>query len=251
MTVISELRHPSHPHTLHLRLDATPYACDGCKELGLHARYTCEQCDFHLHKECVRAANDPQITHAFFHECVFSFLEKPQSPERICDACGRDIKGYNYHCSDKGLDLHPCCAKLPFEMVQGEVKLKLRQQVSSRCYKCRRNKYRNEKNGGWSYVSAKGDVHLHIACVTEMLLENWERECLGCETRGKASDGMELVGTEMPKLHIVLDKGNEKFSGKSVNYRKIAKIAIASIIGAMFGDLTAVVLAFFTSTSSG
>lgn len=247
MTVISELRHPSHPHTLHLRSEATPYACDGCQELGLHARYTCdEHCDFHLHKECVRAANDPQITHAFFPECVFSFLENPQRPELICDACGRDIKGYNYHCSDKGLDLHPCCAKLPFEMVQGEVKLKLHQQVSSRCYKCCRKKYRNEKNGSWSYVSAGGEIHLHVACVTDMLIENWERECLGREIRGKGK-GKASDGTEMPKLHIVLDKGNKKLSGKSATYMKIV---MASIIGAMFGDVTALVLAFLTSTSS-
>jgi len=53
------------------------------------------------------------------------FIESPFDPGRYCDACGLDIKGYNYHCYEEGWDLHPSCATLPYTRIEGDVELEL------------------------------------------------------------------------------------------------------------------------------
>ncbi|KAK1571965.1 hypothetical protein Q3G72_025529 [Acer saccharum] len=69
--------------------------------------------DFDLHEDCMF----PKLTihHALFKNSTFKFFS--QSPgghrERYCDACGKHVRGFMYHCEEQGWDLHPSCVNLP------------------------------------------------------------------------------------------------------------------------------------------
>ncbi|XP_008802757.2 uncharacterized protein LOC103716510 [Phoenix dactylifera] len=247
MTIYGNIIHPMHPdHVLKLEQEETPYTCNGCGELGFNSRYTCEEksCNFHLHKDC--ATPEDIITHPFFPGCSFHFLQSGE-PDRFCDACGRDIKGFVYHCFDKKWDLHPSCASLPHVMEEAEVKLVLHRKVSSKCCRCRKKELRKGARS-WSYVSTCKECHLHVACVKEILLENWENEHLGDgrrEVKAETKDSLVLKSTA-PKLQIVLEKKRSK-SGKFAKFKKIAKIAITFIMAAVVGDPTALVAGLIAS----
>lgn len=253
MTIYGELiGHPSHPeHKLELKLEDRPYICNGCHQIGFGARYKCDEpfawCDFHLHKDC--AARKDTITHPFFPDCVFIFLESPAGPSRYCDACGKDIVGYNYHCFDRELDLHPSCAKLPDKLSvegSGEGKLcKLRKKTSSECYKCGTKDVEFERKS-WSYVSSGKEFHLHVACVKDMLLESWENEFPAMRSGEMEVSDEKALARREPKLHIEVGK-MKKGRGKFAKYKKIVKIALTFIMAAVVGDPTALVIGLFSS----
>ncbi|KAM0941333.1 putative chromatin regulator PHD family [Dioscorea sansibarensis] len=233
--------HPSHPgYKLKQENMERPYTCDGCKELGFGTCYTCTNtaCNFHLHKDCVHP--EEIISHSFFPNLYFHFL-KEGLPNRYCDACGKDINGYVYHCYDGGYDLHPCCAKLPhvFENVvtdEGdELNLVLRKKVSSKCYKCGKKKLSKEVKNTWSYVSEKKKVHFHVCCVKDMVCESW-----------KESLQIEKVDA-CPKLKVKLYKEG-KWIGSGSKFGKlktVLKLALTFAIAAVIGDPTAMVVALF------
>ncbi|KAJ8572298.1 hypothetical protein K7X08_008809 [Anisodus acutangulus] len=60
-----------------------------------------------------------------------------------------------YHCRSCGFDLHPCCAKLPMVLDDGDVKLYLYRKVSASCHRCGR------KGRSWSYRSTCKKYNLH------------------------------------------------------------------------------------------
>lgn len=83
--IYGKLIHPSHPdHVIELRHEERPYWCDGCKEIGFGARYTCtdpfSSCNFHLHKGCTSPSDT--LSHPFFPHCVFHFLASPVDNDR-------------------------------------------------------------------------------------------------------------------------------------------------------------------------
>ncbi|KAG1365769.1 hypothetical protein COCNU_12G007690 [Cocos nucifera] len=219
--IYGEITHSGHPdQKLKLEIKERPYDCDGCKELGFGSRYACEKsCNFHLHKDC--ACPEDTITHPFFPGCTFHFLRSGE-PNRFCDACGRDIKGYVYHCFGEGWDLHPSCASLPRVIEDGEMRLVLHREVTSKCYRCGKKELRKRARS-WSYVSTCKGCHLHLACVKEILLENWEKEHLRddgkLEGKAEREDGLALECTDS-KLHIVLQKKKSQ-TGKLATFKKI------------------------------
>ncbi|XP_010922353.1 uncharacterized protein [Elaeis guineensis] len=244
--IYGEIIHSSHPdHKLILEHRDTPYNCDGCKELGFGSRYTCEEsCNFHLHKDC--ASPEATITHPFFPGCLFHF-HAIGKPDRFCDACGRDIKGYVYHCFRKGWDLHPSCALLPRIIEDGEMKLVLRREVTSKCYRCGKKELRKGAKS-WSYVSTCKECHLHVACVKEILLENWEKKRPRdgkFECRAETENSLALESRDS-KLQIVLQKKESK-PGKLAKFTKMLKIAITLIMAAVVGDPTALVATLIAS----
>ncbi|GJN03405.1 hypothetical protein PR202_ga20846 [Eleusine coracana subsp. coracana] len=149
--------HPSHlpGHKLMKRVgnDGHFFMCDGCKEPGAGTRYRCEneRCNFDLHTCCAVAPET--LKHTLFPNRVFLFLlaeiEPPpasigaggnedngkRSSSRACVACGEDVLGFVYHCFDDdddgdGIDLHPCCARLPEHALQDEPVFALSKQAS-------------------------------------------------------------------------------------------------------------------------
>ena len=228
----AEIKHPSHPqHTLTLVAAQEPYSCDGCKQrgfrLGERSCYECKQCNFHLHEEC--AMPESSAFHPFYKTCEFKFVENVQG-ERRCDACGKDVLGFVYQCQHKDdpYDLHPCCMKLEPTLNGDGVKMKLREKVSSRlkCLKCKsKNIARDLK--GWSYESNCGHYCYHVACVKDLILENWKK--------GQTSDtGLQIM---VPNMEDAVEQSGRSKNGKKVNkYLRKAILVLKLIISAIFGD---------------
>ena len=168
MTNFNRISHFSHPnHTLKLEYSEIPFKCDGCKEVGIGSHYTCAICDFDLHMHC--ANYSPTIFHPYYPKCTFQFLQRPpDNTPRYCNGCEKDVTGFVYHCYKCGYDLHPCCAKLRTSLHDGEVSLYLYRKVNAPCHKCGR------KGRSWSYRSKCKKYNLHVTCVMEMLMENWQ-----------------------------------------------------------------------------
>ncbi|KAG6413358.1 hypothetical protein SASPL_126067 [Salvia splendens] len=124
-----EISDTSHAHNLKFEYAEAPFKCDGCKEAGIGSRYKCGgACEFELHTHC--GIPSPTITHPFYHKCSFQFMRRPPGPvARYCNACEKDVVGFVYHCRLCGFDLHPCCAKLPMMIDDGEIKLYMYKKV--------------------------------------------------------------------------------------------------------------------------
>ena len=103
-----------------------------------------------------------------------------------------------YHCYKCGYDLHPCCAKLPTSLHDGEVSLYLYRKVSAPCHKCGR------KGRSWSYRSKCKKYNLHVACVMEMLMENWQNIYVG--------RGERRISSEAPSVSFSFEAPSVSFS---------------------------------------
>lgn len=185
--VIKDLPIVPTPHTDHmhenLRLDKSvrswPTQCDGCKELGAGHRFKCEQCNSKVYYDMCCATAPHTLKHPLFPGSVFRFLRKPLASEcgRACDACGDLMHGFVYHCFERGLDLHPRCARLPVRTanVKGYVMELRRVSACSRCCICMCGKegYRNKF---WSYRSSQEgqDINVHMACLKDLASKSHE-----------------------------------------------------------------------------
>ncbi|CAI9784544.1 unnamed protein product [Fraxinus pennsylvanica] len=179
MSITRSQNHDCYEH-YELKTYAKLFNCDGCKMKGLGERYTCNLCGNELHTECRHPKSE--VSHENFAGSVFTFLDKPftrlDEKNRIefskcCDACGKDICGFTYHCEVDNKDLHPYCRKLEKKIVIDGTIFDLKTKVSSKCGKCGKRKIsRDQKNVlGWSYVSPCEKNHFHVFCLTEMVQE--------------------------------------------------------------------------------
>ncbi|CAI9784545.1 unnamed protein product [Fraxinus pennsylvanica] len=177
MSITKSQNHDCH---YELKTYAKFFNCDGCKMKGFGERYTCNPCGRELHKECRQP--ESQVSLENFAGSVFTFHDKPfirvDKKNRIefskcCDACGKDICGFNYHSEADNKDLHPCCRKFEKKIVIDGTIFDLETKVSSKCGKCGKRKIsRDEKDVlGWSYVSPCKKYHFHVFCITEMVQE--------------------------------------------------------------------------------
>lgn len=181
--------HRSHPHPLRLKPGSgAPYTCDGCREHGVGASYRCgmSDCTYVLHKECAHIVV-PTTTHRFFKESRFEFHEKPLAGRKIpnCDACGKDVLGFVYHCPKTKKHLHPCCLNLreDISVEGGDKKLELCGKVPSKCLNCSHKRVGpNSKKGvkGWSYVYPTSSCNpngycYHVSCFKDLIHESWRR----------------------------------------------------------------------------
>ncbi|KAM1348923.1 hypothetical protein PS2_003090 [Malus domestica] len=229
----NEISHFSHPqHKLKFEYTEIPFNCDGCKEVGIGSCYKCSTCDFDLHMHC--AIPIPSIFHPFYTKCSFQFLSRsPGDSPRFCNACEKDITGFVYHCKSCGFDLHPCCAKLPMVLDDGEVKLYLYRKVSSSCHRCGR------KGRSWSYRSKCKEYNLHVACVKEMLVETWH-EFLGSHGN-KSNSSRKLEMTRIPSLKNTLQNHHRRSKGKVKKCCEMAGLAVQFVISAVLGDPTTLI----------
>ncbi|XP_044488795.1 uncharacterized protein LOC123213425 isoform X2 [Mangifera indica] len=195
----NEISHCSHPqHKLKFEYNEAPFKCDGCKE----------------------------------------FLSRPPDDQpRYCNACERDVNGFVYHCKSCGFDLHPCCAKLPMVLDDGEVKLYLYRKVSSSCHKCGR------KGRSWSYRSTCKKYNLHVACVKDMLVESWHELYYG---HGK----IRRLETRIPSLKNTLQTHHKKRKGKVQKCCELAGLAVQFVISAVLGDPTTLIAGVIGSLMS-
>ncbi|MED6197892.1 hypothetical protein PIB30_061110 [Stylosanthes scabra] len=233
----TEIYHFHHPHhKLRFENSEIPFKCDGCKEVGIGSCYKCcSICDYDLHMQC--ALPSPTLFHPFYRKCNFQFMSQPPGDTpRYCNACEKDVNGFVYHCRSCGYDLHPCCAKLPMVLDDGEVKLYLYRKVrSSWCHHCGR------KGGSWSYRSKCKSYNLHVACVREMLMENWHHIYAG--------GGRDVV---VPGLKNSMQSAHNNRKGKKVKKRccEIAAMALQIVISALLGDPTPLIATTVASLMS-
>lgn len=233
MKLDKEIVHPSHPqHKLEIEYTQIPFRCNGCKEAGIGLKYKCDKCDFDLHKACALAPSN--LVHPFYKKCEFRFHYKPPgTASRMCDACGKDVVGFVYHCNRCGFDLHPCCANLPMTLEDGERNFYLSLKMSSACHLC------GARGIGWSYRSECKNYNLHVSCVKEMLVEKWQAIYLNVD-KNKVRE----MQTRIPNLNKGKLKNHHKEKGGKV--KKCCQIvggAVRLIVSAILGDPTAIIAA--------
>ncbi|XP_052208575.1 uncharacterized protein LOC127812230 [Diospyros lotus] len=247
MKYINEMFHFSHPqHKLKYHYSEVPFKCDGCKEVGIGSRYKCSgnsggggACDFDLHVHCALIPSPPTLLHPFYTKCSFQFLPRPPGTiPRYCNACERDVAGFVYHCRSCGFDLHPCCAKLPMVLQDGHVKLYLCRKVGTSCHRCGR------KGGSWSYRSACKKYNFHVACVKEMLVENWHDIYFGHHGIAGGGGGSRMVDSRIiPSLNggIQSYHNQKKSKGKVKKGCEMAGLALQFVVSAVLGDPTTLI----------
>ncbi|XP_039037905.1 uncharacterized protein LOC120175333 [Hibiscus syriacus] len=142
----------------------------------------------------------------------------------------RSITGFVYLCKSCGFDLHPCCAKLPMVLDDGEVKLYLHRRVREACHRC------EHKGRSWSYGSGCKKYNLHVACVRKMLVENWHELHFG---HGKGST--RKLETRIPSLKNTLQMPHKRSKGKAKKCCEMAALTLQFVISAVLGDPTALI----------
>lgn len=244
----NEISHFSHPqHILKFEYTEFPFKCDGCKEIGIGSRYSCAACNFDLHSHC--AIPSATISHPFYPKCSFQFMSRPptENGPRYCNACEKDVTGFVYHCRACGFDLHPCCAKLPMVLDDGEVKLYLYRKVSASCHKC------GKKGRSWSYRSSCKRYNLHVACVREMLVESWHDIYVGLGKGGGSSGGggaRRGLPTRIPSLKDTLQTPHNRSKSKKKKCCEMAGLALQFVISAVLGDPTTLIAGVIGSLMS-
>ncbi|BAT04588.1 uncharacterized protein [Oryza sativa Japonica Group] len=164
-----EVRHPARPGcmlTLHGDADAMAFQCTGCMETGKGPRYTSG--DHVLHTYCALAT--PTLQHPLVEGIMELRLVAPTGGDAVrCDACYDAVRGFHYHSSTSGVDLHPGCAKMPRSItLRGGTIFDLRTEVSHRCTSCKAMEgfYRP-----WFYRSENNPdqrMYLHVKCIKEI-----------------------------------------------------------------------------------
>uniref|UniRef100_A0A0D9X7L3 DC1 domain-containing protein n=1 Tax=Leersia perrieri TaxID=77586 RepID=A0A0D9X7L3_9ORYZ len=196
--------HLSHPdHNLRLVTPAEdghwPPRCGGCKEPRAgRSYYKCKDpaCEFTLYMCCATAPASIDH-HPLFPGCEFRLLKQPPPPPPWlagCDACGDLLHGLAYDCSERGLDLHPRCARLPADATAvrevagsgGYTVQLVRSHGGRRCGICMSSGY---CHGFWSCrFSGEGRkvFDLHLSCLKEFAseshqtLSNFYKILMGC-----------------------------------------------------------------------
>ncbi|KAL5733243.1 hypothetical protein ACOSQ2_032935 [Xanthoceras sorbifolium] len=233
--------HASHPeHNLEPKRYKKPYTCDGCKEPGIGSRHRCEECDYDLHKHCM-FYKSTGARHDFFTNSNFQFLFRPPGDrERYCDGCGKPVRGFVYHCKEKGWDLHPCCMNLPNKLKVDDVKFRLHDKVLKKCFWCNRRRLEGSVSGirGWSYVSKCDKYHFHVNCATEMAHEGWRNESYNNNNNNNDSDSLALAleNLELPIQGRLRRDGG----GRGSKVTRIVKMFFTAFVGILLGDPTTI-----------
>ena len=266
MSRVDEIKHSSHRHQLKLMRIETCYQCDGCKEQGLGSFYQCNKrrCGFHLHEECALASGSGSVTHPFFKNCHFIFHDEESQSDTIlvCVACGKNVQGFMYKSSgNKAHVLHPCCLKLPHDRANDQVvnvnlrahvlhpcclklphnrandqgvNVNLRKKLPwmSKCLICQSRKISNEIKG-WAYVTSCGKFRYHVACLKDMIFENWNNNVRLLQPTD---------GRNTSTFSLLLQRSG--LTGKNAHKYtlEIMKVIVEVILAALFGDATPIFL---------
>ncbi|KAK1571947.1 hypothetical protein Q3G72_025294 [Acer saccharum] len=234
--------HAGHQHReLVLKSYKKPYTCDGCKEPGIGSRHRCEDCDYDLHKDCMFYKSTTR--HDFFPNSTFKFLlQPPGTRERCCDGCGKPVRGFVYHCKEKGWDLHPCCMNLPNKLKVDDVKFNLRDKVSKKCFWCNRRRLEGSVSGirGWSYVSKCEKYHFHVNCASEMMLEGWKNESYSNNNNNNDQTAPDSLALALKNLELPIERRSRGYGGGSSGdkFIRIVKMFFKVFVGILLGDPT-------------
>ncbi|TVU05633.1 hypothetical protein EJB05_48802, partial [Eragrostis curvula] len=244
----AEISHPFHKKGKHnfklVSPGDAPFVCDGCKEPGEGPRYTCQGgcSSFDLHTCC--ALMKETLTHPLFGEnCVFEFVRKPPPPieSTVCDACGEPAHGYGYHCHERDLDLHPCCATLQDRITLNGHTFKLQHAPRrGRCGASCREEGRRRKF--WAYRSCYDgrSVYLHVACIREMARRAWDEAY-----QERVGGGGCIVRASAPIMEGVLQNvsGTTRRRNRFDQFMRIVGIVTKIIVALISGNPMAMIAA--------
>ncbi|KAJ6717888.1 CYSTEINE/HISTIDINE-RICH C1 DOMAIN FAMILY PROTEIN [Salix purpurea] len=140
---LTKITHSSHSgHFLLLKYPQEPYKCEGCKELGFGPMLR------------MRARRLQLLSSRGMRKCYsicFPFIFEVQL-EISLPELRKELK--RTLITEDGKRLH------------------LKEKPPSKCLNCRSSITSNGIKG-WSYVSSCGQYCYHVACVKDMVLENW------------------------------------------------------------------------------
>jgi len=193
-----------HQHTLQLNIVESPsYMCSGCKELGYGSSYHCENnnCNYILHIECAERVT--YAVHPFYNKSFFKLCEKAGNGG-FCDACGKHLLGFFYHCFETNCALHPCCLKLQDKISDkdGNVIMTLCDKVPSECVQCKNMHVAGNQFEGWSYVViSDGSSCVHVKCFKDMIIQNLNKNNHK-RSKGRNRAFMKFTGKLVVKLLI-------------------------------------------------
>ncbi|CAL5085554.1 unnamed protein product [Urochloa decumbens] len=113
-TIKSTYFHPQHMLASYHYSDASTYPCAACERVVTGAGYSCDECDFNIHKACLSMPGSFFFaTHSREHELTLTRL----TASRWCDVCRETSRAgcYMYVCAPCNYDLHPRCVptKMP------------------------------------------------------------------------------------------------------------------------------------------
>ncbi|CAN6356709.1 unnamed protein product [Urochloa humidicola] len=252
------------------------FQCDGCELPGAGARYECKRVlgddDLDLHISCAIAHTVP-VKKIGGNE--FVFRQKPTGgPDdniTYCDACGGDAVGFVYHCSTNskskhGFDLHPCCACLRESFDMAGITFELRMGAPPRrCFLCNKKKLGPQRRKCWTYGSVGGvgfdedrdePVFLHVACArdlgSDVIRSSRASERLAGDfirvVPANAREEVTLVRTQAMNRLILRRMGPRR---RHVSGFQVLGFVVRAVIGVIFGDPTAMIVAFAGAFSTG
>ncbi|KAJ9538773.1 hypothetical protein OSB04_031506 [Centaurea solstitialis] len=108
-------KHEGHPqHTLTLQLRSASFRCDACLAKDEDLFYTCDDCDFWMHKTCASLAHSIDLHHHHKHPLilVYSLPDNFYNFWYYCEFCNKFIlkNGWLYHCANCRYFAHIKCA---------------------------------------------------------------------------------------------------------------------------------------------
>ncbi|XVF30316.1 hypothetical protein REPUB_Repub16aG0046300 [Reevesia pubescens] len=106
------VKHFGHPHKLILNEKVEDYKlCDCCITTILEPFYSCQECDWFLHKTCLQLPRKKQHP---LHAHPLTLLPKHPKFEGLffCDACHQRCHGFTYNCEKCDFNLDVRCGSL-------------------------------------------------------------------------------------------------------------------------------------------
>lgn len=129
----------------------------------------CQLCNFTVHPMCTK---HPQKLMHVAHNHILTLVPTSQEKSIICDACITPAPGFRYTCQPCDFDLHPGCVIVPPNplcIVDGGHRLAIDwKQGNFQCARCQQPGF------SWSYHCEVHEVHLHLDCANEPLVEEEE-----------------------------------------------------------------------------
>ncbi|XP_042509097.1 uncharacterized protein LOC122084722 [Macadamia integrifolia] len=114
------LQHFSHVHPLQLsslqqqqQEDGNQRFCNGCELLCKGQVYRCLPRNYILHKSCAQIPQSIKLPAHPQHPLKLLATPTYADGSFMCDACGRQGRGFSFHCEACEFDIHPLCASIP------------------------------------------------------------------------------------------------------------------------------------------
>ncbi|PKA48353.1 hypothetical protein AXF42_Ash020445 [Apostasia shenzhenica] len=167
-----ELSHFSHPqHQLLFEYSELPFKCDGCREVGIGSRFKCSIAISTSTKQCAAAATAtaPVLRHPFYRKCFFHFpparRATPRATATLAGATSPASSTTAAPAASTSTPAAPPCRTC------------WRQTAGSACTSTAGRRRLCHPAGGRGGAGATGPsckkYNLHVACVTEMLVDSW------------------------------------------------------------------------------